>query len=400
MQQDTMHPVAIQLAKIRDELSDEFMERRQVIDFIILTLMCKEHGFILGPPGTAKSQLIRSFVERLANMDQYFEALLSKTRPDAALLGPYDLPLLRDKGDFKRKITGFLPTAIIAFLDEAGKMSPTSGHDILAILNEREYHEVNGGRSSRPVPLYTCFTASNELIIGESDDAAALWDRLLMRCVVDYIQETSNFAGLLGSARLGKPKTITTVDWVDVADAIDNVVPAVDIPASSIETVIRLREELKAMGIIVSDRRWKKSMRVLQANAFLAGRTEVLDDDVSVLRYTLWDSPEHIEPVERLTLTVSNPEAEKLLSMIDAANELAEGINERRSKSIEARAQYGAEINVKLKGIKNELAQMHQDALAAGRGTTKLEETKDRLDTVHRSIYIDCLGMDPEDVKL
>jgi MoxR-like ATPase len=395
-----MHQVATQLGKIRDELSTEFFERRQVIDFIILTLMCKQHGFILGPPGTAKSELIRAFVARLTNMDQYFEALLSRTRPDQALLGPWNLPELRDKGDFKRKVSGFLPTAIIAFLDEVGKMSPTSGHDLLSILNERLYHEVNGGRSAQPVPLYTCFTASNELIIGESDDAAALWDRLLMRCVVDYIQETSNFVSLMSSVTKAPNPNPTTVEWAEVADAIDNVVPKIDLPTNVIETVIRLRGELSEQGIVVSDRRWKQSMRVLQANAFLAGRTEVLDDDVSVLRYTLWDEPSHIEPVERLTLTVSNPEAEKLLEMIDMANEIQEGINERRERSIQAKAQYGAEINPKLKAIKNDLAQMRQDALAAGRGTTKLDETKDRLDTVHRSIYIDCLGMEPENVTL
>lgn len=397
--QDTAHPVATKLGLIRDELSVQFMERRAVVEFIILTMLCKQHAFILGPPGTAKSDLIRSFVERLLGLeDHYFEALMSRTRPDAAILGPYNLPELREHGNFKRKITGFLPTAIVAFLDEAGKMSPTSGHDILSILNERLYHEVNGGRSSQKVPLYSCFTASNELIVGESDDAAALWDRLLMRTVVDYIQETSNFALLLASARGGSATTVTTVDWAEMADVIDNVVPNITIDAGTIETVIRLREELKGTGIIVSDRRWKQSMRVLQASAFLAGRDHVLDDDIQQLRYTLWDTPEHIEPVERLTLTVSNPEAEKILQLLDGADELMAGIAEKRGKSSESLAQYGAEINKKLKLLRSELAQMRQDAIVAGRGLTKLDEADSRLKTVHRAIYIECLGMDPENV--
>lgn len=393
-----MHSTAVALNTIRDELSVKYLERRQVVEFITLTLLSKQHGFILGPPGTAKSELIRDFVTRLTGLPTYFEALLSRTRPDAAILGPYNLPELRDKGDFHRKIKGFLPEATIAFLDEIGKMSPTAGHDLLSILNERLYHEVNGGRSSKMVPLYSAFTASNELIAGESDDAAALWDRLLMRIVVDYIQESSNFAKLLTGATMTTTPVVTEVDWIEVADTIDNVVPKIAVPDSTIQTMIRLRDELRGAGVVVSDRRWRQSIRVLQANAFLAGRTEVLDDDVSQLRYVLWDSPEHLSTVERLCLTVSNPEAEKVMTLLDASHELTKGIEDRKGTALESRAQYGAEANQKLRLLVTELDQMRQDALTAGRGTSKLDEAARQLEALHDKIFVECLDMTPEQV--
>lgn len=398
-QSPSAHPVAVQLNQVLDEMSQLFLERRSVIEAAIIAVLAKEHLFLLGPPGTAKSALIRELVGRFPGAT-YFETLLSKTRPDAAILGPYNLPELRDKGDFHRKTAGFLPTANFAMLDEIGKMSPTLGHDMLSILNERLYHEVNGGRSAKPVPLYTAFTASNELIVEESDDSAALWDRLLVRVLVDYIQESGNFAVLLQSAATGPTTGVRTeVDFADLADAVDNAVPQIDIPVGAIETVLKLRDEMRSAEIIPSDRRWRQCMRLLQASAFFHGRTEVDDDDIHVLRFALWDVPAQISPVERMCLSLSNPVAEACIRILDDANAIANGIRDRKGQSLENRAAYGTEANGKLKVLVSELAQLRQECLSANRSVTKVDEVADRLSAVRRSVYVDCLDMDPSTIR-
>jgi len=393
------HPVAAALNNILDEMASVWLERRSVIEAVIMATLAKQHTFLLGPPGTAKSALIRDLVGRFVGAT-YFESLLSKTRPDAAILGPYNLPELRDKGDFHRKIAGFLPTANFAFLDEIGKMSPTLGHDLLAIANERLYHEVNGGRSAKPVPLYSIYSAANELIVEESDDSAALWDRLLVRVLVDYIQESGNFAVLLQGVSGGPTTNVRTeIDFADLADAIDNVVPTIDVPVGAIETVLKLRDEMRAAEIIPSDRRWRQCVDLLKASAFFHGRTEVDDDDIHVLRFALWDVPAQIAPVERMCLSLSNPVAEKCMAILDDANSISNGIRDRKGQSLENRAAYGTEANGKLKVLVSELAQLRQECLAAGRSTTKLDEVADRLSAVRRSVYVDCLDMDPSTIR-
>lgn len=393
------HPVAKALRSILDEVSSEFLERRAVIEAVLMTILAKEHAFILGPPGTGKSALVRNVVDRIDGAS-YFEAILSKTRPDAAVLGPYDLPLLKNTGTFHRKDNGFLTTVDYAFLDEAGKMSPTLGHDLLAALNERIKHEVNGQRSAHPIPLMSVFTASNELIVEESDDGAALWDRLLVRTVVDSIQESGNFAVLLQGAVAGpNTATRTTVDFKDLKQAIEVEVPQIDVPVGTIETVLKLRDELRANQITPSDRRWKACVRLLQSSAFFNGRSQVEDDDLHVLRYALWDGPEQIVPVERMTLSLSNPVAEKCLSLLDDAEQIAAGIRDRKGQSLEARAAYGTEANGKLKVLVSEIAALKQESLAAGRSTTKVDEVADRVAAVRRSVYVDCLDMDPSMIR-
>jgi MoxR-like ATPase len=397
--QSTAHPVALSLNNILDELSAIYLERRAVIEAVIMAILAKEHAYILGPPGTGKSDLVRKLVERFTGA-AYFETLLSKQRPDAAVLGPYSIKELRDNDSFHRKINGFLPTANLAFLDEVGKMSPTLGHDLLAILNERLLHEVNGSRSAKQLPLYSVITASNELIVEESDDAAALWDRLLVRTTVDYIEESGNFAVLLQSAVSGTPAaTHTEIDWVDLADVIDNVVPYVDVPVNVIETLLRLRDDLRSAEIRVSDRRWRQCIRLLQASAFFNGRSQVEDDDLHVLRYALWDVPAQISTVERATLSLSNPVAEAALKLLDDIEEISRGIRDRKGQALDTLALYGTEANGKLKVIATALAEKQQECLAAGRSTTKLDEVADKLRAVKRSIYIDCLDMNPADVR-
>lgn len=397
----TVHPLSLALRKIHDEVSTIFLERRSVVEAILMAVLAKEHAFILGPPGTAKSDLTREIFERITDLPNgYFEQLLSKNRPDAAVLGPYDMNELRNNSAFIRKDAGFLTTVDYAMIDEIGKASPTLGHDLLAAFNERVKHQVNGKRSVHAIPLRTVITASNELPAAESEDAAALWDRLLVRCVVDYIQESGNFALLLqGNVGSGSANLRTTVTFDDLADVQDNIVPNITVPMGAIETVMKLRDDLRAQEITVSDRRWRQVMKLLKASAFFNGRSQVEDDDLQVLKYALWDGPEQIGPVERATLSLSNPVAEKCLGITDQANDIAAGIRDRKGKNLQEKAGYGTEVNGKVKVLLSEAEALKQECLAAGRSITVVDETLDRLNAVRRSIYVDLLDMDPSTIR-
>lgn len=386
-----MHPVATALNNISAELNTQFLQRRDTIEAAILALLSKQHAFILGPPGTAKSELIRALVQRILNAS-YYETTLSRTRPDAAVLGPYNLPELRDKGEYKRKMDGFLPTVNLAMLDEIGKMSPILGHDLLSVLNERIIHEVNGGRSAHPVPLYTCWTASNELFTDDSEDAAALWDRLLVRCTVDYLEETSDFVKLL---QLQPAPIKATVEWATLADAIDNDVPTITLDRSAIDAIVKLRKALDDHGIRPSDRRWRQSVRVLQASAFLNGRSDVTDDDLAALRFTLWDNAEQIHTVERTATSIANPLVEKLNTYRDQLAEISSGVKAREGKAMEERANYAIDANKKLKTIGSDLARLEQECKQQGRSTTRVDVVMDQRQQVQTDVYVKMLDMDP-----
>lgn len=392
----TLHPVAVKLAAIQTELGVFFKERRTCIEAVGLTLLVGEHCFILGEPGTGKSFLIRSFFGRFPDA-AYFEQLLSKTMPPEAVLGPYDIPELRDHGHLHRKYNGFLPTAKLAMLDEIGKMSPTLGHNLLAVLNERLLHQVNGGRSVVELPLSTVVGGSNELPTSESDDASAMWDRMLVRVVVNSIQETGNFVAVLTGPKAPAPGT--EIPWADMQDVIDNVVPAVTLPNDVMEVVAKLRETLKAAEITPSDRRWKQSMKLLQASAFMAGRTEVSIDDIQVLKHALWETPIQIAVVERATLSVSNPIAEKALTILERAEEIAQEVRDSKALALDKRAAIGTELHGRLQSVNADLGRIRQEALSSGASTAKVDEVASRVSSIKSSILEDLMGLDLDSLK-
>jgi MoxR-like ATPase len=103
----TSKPVtSTDIQKISTEMNNTHYERKDAIQAALLALLSGEHLFLLGPPGTAKSALARDLADRLVG-SRYFETLLSRTRPAEAVLGPLDLPKLRDSGAFVRKSDGF-----------------------------------------------------------------------------------------------------------------------------------------------------------------------------------------------------------------------------------------------------------------------------------------------------
>jgi MoxR-like ATPase len=388
----TPDQVRDQLKAIGANLRTRFFERGSVIDAMTLAVLSKQHVFILGEPGTGKSALIRSYFDCVTGAT-YFEAVLSKTRPAEAVVGPYDIPELRDNGHLFRKINGFLPTANFAMLDEIGKMPATLGHDLLAVVNERRLHQVNGGRSWIDVPLYSFFAGSNELPTEESDDAAAMWDRMLVRIVVERIQEPGNFVAMLGGAIPGAQATPPAVDFESLKNVIDNVVPNIALPRDVGEALVTLRDNLRNEEIAPSDRRWKQSVALLQAAAFMEGRTEISVDDIGVLRHTLWDTPQQINKVERMTLSVSNPFAEAALDLLSRAEEIAREVQNAKALAIDHRAKAGVELNNRLKSITVDLDLVMQKAKSTGMSTSKLDEVKDKVAGIKGQVLAEVLGV-------
>ena len=48
-----------------------------------------------------------------------------------------------------------------------------------------------------------------------------------------------------------------------------------DVPDGILDAMVKLRTALRQRGLICSDRRWRQSVRLLQAGAYLDGRDQV-----------------------------------------------------------------------------------------------------------------------------
>ena len=146
---------------------------------MLIAAIAGEHMVLIGPPGTAKSAVIRAFSKLIDA--KYFEYLLTRFSEPNELFGPVDIQGFR-QGSYRRVTTGMLPEAEIVFLDEAFKANSAILNSLLTLLNERRF---NNGATVTRVPLISLFAASNE--VPGSDNLDAIFDRFLLRVHSDNL---------------------------------------------------------------------------------------------------------------------------------------------------------------------------------------------------------------------
>jgi MoxR-like ATPase len=277
-------------ADVVDELKRRFVGRDEVVDLIALAVVAGEHLFLYGPPGTAKSALIRQFASSVQG--RYFEYLLTRFSEPNEIFGPIDLARLRE-GAVATVTTGMLPEAEFAFLDELFNANSAILNNLLTVLNERVYRR---GAEVHRLPLLSLFSASNHL--AEDEALGALFDRFLLRCHVDHLKREAMPALLSAGWALERSSGATTS--VSAADlrALSRKVHDVDLTRVTepyAEVVFKVRD----LGVAISDRRAVKMLKLLAASALLSGRNAANPSDLWVLRY-VWDRVEQIDPLAAL----------------------------------------------------------------------------------------------------
>jgi MoxR-like ATPase len=285
-------------ATVTDRLKKQFVGRSEVIDLIALALVAGEHLFLFGPPGTAKSALIRAFATAVDG--RYFEYLLTRFSEPNEVFGPVDLVKLRE-GTVATVTSGMLPEAEFAFLDELFNANSAILNNLLTVLNERLYRR---GREMIRLPLLSLFSASNHL--PEDDALAAMFDRFLLRCRVEPLPR-DQMGELLeaGWALEQRPQATSPQDsenssgaTADDLRALSRSVLAVDL-APVRELYAEATFKVRDLGIRFSDRRAVKVLKLVAASAVLSGRATANGSDLWVLRY-VWDREEQIAPLTSL----------------------------------------------------------------------------------------------------
>ncbi len=270
-------------------LKRRFVGRDEVVDLIALAVTAGEHLFLHGPPGTAKSALIRQFARAVRG--NYFEYLLTRFSEPNEVFGPIDLARLRE-GTVATVTTGMLPEGEFIFLDELFNANSAILNNLLTVLNERIYRR---GAETHQLPLLSLFAASNHL--PEDEALRALFDRFLLRCHVDNLK------------REEMPRLLEAGWELERAVPLDSTVSAADLRALALEVyrvelggVLERYSELVAkvrdLGVALTDRRAVKVLKLVAASAVLCLRSDARVSDFWVLRY-VWDREEQVAPWPR-----------------------------------------------------------------------------------------------------
>lgn len=287
---DTYETVTRLRAEVIEPLKRRFVGRDEVVELIALAVVSGEHLFLHGPPGTAKSALIRQFAE--ATRGHYFEYLLTRFSEPNEIFGPIDLAKLRE-GTVATVTTGMLPEAEFAFLDELFNSNSAILNNLLSVLNERVYRR---GAETHRLPLLSLFSASNHL--PEDEALRALFDRFLLRCHVDNLKREAMPQLLAAGWELERAEPlVSTVSAGDLRE-LSRRMRAVEL-AGVAERYTELAFRIRDLGIALSDRRAVKLLKLVAASAVLCGRAAATEADLWPLRY-VWDREEQIGPLRSL----------------------------------------------------------------------------------------------------
>jgi len=336
-----------QLQQLRAQMHSAFIGRDAEIDGLLLALLGRTHCLLLGPPGTAKSLVTQVFAAALGG--DYFQLLLTGfTTPDEVFGGP-DLQAL-DRGEgLRRSVQGYLPTATTAFLDEVFKANSAVLNSLLTMLNERSFD--NGGQRVA-CPLQLCVGASNEYPADASLEA--LYDRFQLRYWTDYVPTRSQRLALLTCP---DPATQVTAQLtLEQVAELQQLVRTVQVPAQVLEGLLDVAEALaREHGLVVSDRRLRSAVKLVQARAVLHGRTVATMRDLLVLADSVWHRHDQRPAVLATVLQVAAPALQQAQQLADAAREAHDSVQDWKDLNAVQR-QLGT-----IKRIERELAELSCD---------------------------------------
>jgi MoxR-like ATPase len=285
-------------------LKDTFVGKNEIIDLLGISLVARENAFLLGPPGTAKSAIVRALSNRIDG-GKNFEYLLTRFTEPNEIFGPFDIRKLKE-GELITNTDGMMPEASMVFLDEIFNANSAILNSLLLALNEKIFRR---GKETRRLPALIFVGASN--ILPEDEALHALLDRFLIRIKCDNVDPDRLHEVLLAGWKLENNDSDNSVTIsADEIRGLQARCRGIDLNPIR-HQYVDIVHSLRNTGIKVSDRRAVKLQNLIAASALISGREEAVLSDCWVLKY-IWDTEEQIEILEGIINAVIDKEtAEK-----------------------------------------------------------------------------------------
>ena len=288
-----MNTLKPRIASLLQQLNERVFEKEHIVALALLSAVAGESIFLLGPPGVAKSMVGRRLKLAFRNASA-FEYLMSRFSTPDEIFGPVSISKLKDEDTYERIVDGYLPSATIAFLDEIWKAGPAIQNALLTIINEKIYRN---GQFSIRVPLKGLIAASNELP-AQGQGLEALWEKEMAAIKIHY-------------------------SIFEVIHALKDRIEQYNLQIQN--------EGGVSSPLYVSDRRWKKMVKLLKASAFLNGSDTIRLSDCTLLSYCLWSEMDQMEAAEEMVNAAIQKSAEGYLLNIKGLEQDIEELKDRQS---------------------------------------------------------------------
>lgn len=287
---------------LKEEMDKLVIGHEEVKISLLLGVIAREHIYVEGPPGTAKTMLAE-IISGAAQLNFFFYQLHRDTRL-SELVG--DLVIskeLTDTGEVikQRVVKGGILTAEVCLLDDISRAPGESLNVLLRILNERKFFDED-------IPLLTAIATSNptaDEYYNEPLDPANL-DRFVLQINAQGLSygkkwdEAKEVIKLYTDNPLEYevPVRVSKEVFDDYYDKLASVVIPTEVQEGLANFVSTLIEEYgcNETNSLISDRTFfVKSLKIMRAHALLHDREECTLEDLNALKYmTAFRIPEEV----------------------------------------------------------------------------------------------------------
>lgn len=304
---ETKTGVKPKVKQLLEALNEGVFEKEEAIRLSLLTSIAGESIFFLGAPGVAKSLIARR-LKFAFNNAKSFEYLMNRFSTPDEVFGPISVTELQ-KDNYMRIVENYLPDAEIVFLDEIWKAGAAIQNTLLTVLNEKVFRN---GKEEIKVKLKGLISASNELPSeseGHGDSVEALWDRFILRLFIEGVKDEGNFNSMISDDL--KPTIDNVKTELKITDEEyrmwDKEIDAVHVPEEVFKVIEIIRKKVQQHNdglekddkkLYISDRRWRKIIRILRTSAFMNDRKAVDLMDCFLIQDCIWNDDSEIETVK------------------------------------------------------------------------------------------------------
>ncbi len=277
--------------RILDEVHKVFVDQEEVIEEIVLTLLCGGHGLIVGVPGLGKTLLVKSLA-RIFSLD--FKRI--QFTPDLMPADVCGTEVMEEDPGTGRRSFRFVPGPIFANIvlaDEINRTPPKTQAALLEAMEER--HVTTGGQTHRlGAPFFVLATQNPIELEGTYPLPEAQLDRFLLNIVLDYL-EPADEEKMVSASTGASTNELETVFKAEEIINLQNIVRDVPAPENVVSYAVRLvnatRPQSEFAPLEVEEKvKWGAGSRASQAlilvgkaRALLRGRYNVACEDVREL---------------------------------------------------------------------------------------------------------------------
>jgi len=342
------HELFANFQNFRASINSAFLERSDVIDGVLASMLTKQNCFLFGAPGTGKSELVRAAANGFSG-SKFFNYLLSPTTDPSELYGPVAVSKLLED-EYTRDVKGYLPDANVAFLDELFRGSSAVLNSLLQLLNERTF---NNGRDLIKTDIQSIVAATNSFPTEES--LQAFCDRFLFRPTVEGLKKPTSKRKLYSWAVNNNRPDVKSELTIDNLAELQKIATDVEVSDNFLDVFSETMDILESRGLNISDRRRVQILKFLRGWAVVQGEDTVHPEYLhSTLHHIVYQTPEDITTI-REVVDQCVPTAEKFFRSVQkAANGIMSEFNSYRSKNIDSLTDINALV-AKLKELHNDM---------------------------------------------